>query len=148
MKLATYLIAALSATAIGAGLAVAQNDALPLDTPTVIDGVETVCTGSALETRDDPQWRSYPFRLEFVGRGGQYLGEETVSVSGNGHSVTVQCKGPWVLMKLPRGTYRVDSEVADAGHKGMTVRSPGHAIVRFQNAGGGLSPPEPRVAYR
>lgn len=136
MKLIHYSISALAATAIGAGFAFAQSDVTPMDTPTMIDGVETVCTGGALEVREDPQWRDYPFRLEFVGREGQYLGDEIVSVTGNGHSVMVHCKGPWLLMKLPRGTYHVDMDVAEAGHKTMTMRSPAHAIVRFPNAGG------------
>jgi hypothetical protein len=109
----------------------------------MIDGIETVCTGDS-DVRDNPEWRAYPFRLEFLGRNGQYLGDETVSVTGNGHSVMFHCKGPWVLMKLPRGTYHVDTQVADAGHRAVTVRSPGHAIMRFQNAGSAVR--SPRIA--
>ena len=76
--------------------------------------------------------------LEFAGKDGQYLGDETVNVSGNGHSVSVRCGGPWVLMKLPAGTYHVSTDVAEAGHKDVTVHVPGHVIVRFPGAGGAV----------
>jgi hypothetical protein len=148
MRLLHYSLAAFAATALGAGLAVAQSDVPPPDTQTVIDGVETVCTGSALEAREDPRWRNYPFHLEFVGKDGQYLGDEMVSVTGNGHSVSVHCDGPWVLMKLPRGSYHVAVDVAEAGHRDVTVRSPAHRIMRFPYAGGEVSslPRSRRVA--
>jgi hypothetical protein len=144
MRLLSYSAAALLASAIGAGLALAQSDSIPADTPTMIDGIETVCTGADSDIRDNPEWRAYPFQLEFVGVNGRYLGDEVISVTGNGHSMMFHCKGPWVLMKLPRGTYHVDMDVADAGHRTMTVRSPGHAIMRFQNAGGAAI--GPRIA--
>ena len=141
MKLLSYSLAACAATAIGASLAFAQTDVMPSDTPMTVDGVETVCTGSDLDTREDPRWRDYPFHLEFVGKDGQYLGDETVTVTGNGHSVTVHCAGPWVLMKLPRGAYHVGMDIAEAGHRDITLRSPVHRIMRFPGTGGEVSSP-------
>jgi hypothetical protein len=136
MKLLHYSIAALAAAATGTCVAFAQTDLAPVDTPSTTDGIQTVCTGGAYEARQDPRWRDYPFRLEFVGKDGQYLGDEVVNISGNGRSVVIHCQGPWVLMNLPRGAYHVDIDVADAGHKAMTLRSPVHAIIRFPDAGG------------
>ena len=141
MRLLSYSAAAFIASAIGAGLAFAQSDTMPIDAPMTIDGIETVCTGGDSDARDNPQWRDYSFKLEFVGKNGQYLGDEMVSVTGNGHSVSVHCKGPWVLMKLPSGTYHVDMDVADAGRRSMTVRAPGRTIMHFENAGGAVSAP-------
>ena len=121
-----------------AGLA--QSPALDDGQPMMVNGIETVCTGTTTDVRDDPRWRAYSLRLEFTGKDGQYLGDETVNVSGNGHSVSVHCGGPWVLMKLPNGSYKVSADVAEAGHKDVTVRAPGRVIVRFPNAGGAVEP--------
>ena len=105
-----------------------------------ISGVETVCTGTTTDVRADPQWRAYPFHLEVAGRDGQYLGDERVTVTGNGHSVSVQCSGPWVLMKLPAGSYKVSLDVPDAGHKDVTMQVPGQTVVHFGDAGGEVAP--------
>ncbi|HXI99934.1 MAG TPA: hypothetical protein VNH44_01850 [Micropepsaceae bacterium] len=135
-----YLIGVLLASGLAAGVALAQNSQPKDEQPMTVDGVETVCTGSSSEVRADPQWRSYPFHLEVAGKDGQYLGDEKVTVSGNGHSVSVQCSGPWVLMKLPAGDYKVSLDVPDAGHKDVTVKVPGRTVVNFPQAGGAEAP--------
>src|SRR5450631_1521516 len=120
-----HLAAIVSASVLGAGTVWAQSDA-PMDgQPMTISGVETVCTGTTTDVRADPQWRAYPFHLEVAGKDGQYLGDENVTVSGNGHSVSVKCGGPWVLMKLPAGSYNVSLDVPEAGHKDVTMQVPG-----------------------
>jgi hypothetical protein len=135
-----HLAAIVSASVLGAGTAWAQSDA-PMDgQPMTISGVETVCTGTTTDVRADPQWRAYPFHLEVAGKDGQYLGDENVTVSGNGHSVSVKCGGPWVLMKLPAGSYKVSLDVREAGHKDVTMQVPGRTVVHFENAGGDVAP--------
>jgi len=129
---AAFLLAGLAAS----GMAFAQSNSLPENQPMDINGVQAVCTGTTTDVRMDPQWQSYSLRLEFAGKAGQYLGDETVNISGNGKSVSVHCGGPWVLMKLPAGTYHVSTDVADAGHKDVTVHVPAQVVVRFPNAGG------------
>jgi hypothetical protein len=131
---AAVLLAGLAAS----GMAFAQTNSLPENQPTDINGVQAVCTGTTSDVRMDPQWRSYSLRLEFAGKAGQYLGDETVNVSGNGKSVSVHCGGPWVLMQLPAGTYHVSTDVADAGHKDVTIHVPGQVVVRFPDAGGSV----------
>jgi len=143
----SQITAFLFMTALGAGSALAQSQMPAEDQPATIDGVETVCTGASLEARAMPEWRAYPMRIEFVGKGGQYLGDEQVTISGNGKSVSVHCAGPWVLMKLPNGTYKVSADVADAGHRDFSIRVPGRAVVRFPDAGGVLQP-SGRIAAR
>jgi hypothetical protein len=132
MRIAQKTAVFLTAAMLNPAGAFAQNDGQP----TTVGGVETVCTGTTTDVREDPKWQAYSLRLEFTGKDGQYLGDEQVNVSGNGRSVSVHCNGPWVLMKLPAGTYKVSADVADAGHKDVTVRVPGRVIVRFPNAGG------------
>ena len=120
--------------------ALAQSPGLDDGQPMMVNGVETVCTGTTTDVRDDPRWRDYSLRLEFTGKDGQYLGDETVNVSGNGRSISVHCGGPWVLMKLPSGSYKVSADVAEAGHQDITVRAPGRVILRFPHAGGEVDP--------
>ena len=116
------------------------------DQPFDVNGTEVVCTGIDSDSRADPRWRSYPLKLEFAGAGGQYLGEERVTVTGNGVNVNVRCKGPWVLMKLPAGTYQVHAEAANAGAKNVTVTVSGRgqtrSVIVFPAAGGAITPAE------
>ena len=153
MKFSQSVLAVLAASALATTVALAQETLIE-DMPKAIDGIETVCDGVTIANRNDARWRAYPLRLEFAGKGGQYLGGETVSVKGNELDVSVQCKGPWVLMKLPAGSYHVTADVPDAGHKEMNVRVParGQSVVLFSfpNAGGEITKPvsEPRVAAR
>ena len=139
MKSAPFA-AVLVASGLLAGAALAQSKSPVDEQPMTVNGVETVCTGASADVRADPQWRAYPFHLEVAGKDGQYLADAKVSVSGNGHSVSVQCNGPWVLMKLPAGSYKVSLDVPDAGHKDVTVTVPGRTIVSFGNAGGEAPP--------
>ena len=132
--------AILFAGALGAGAALAQSETPKDEQPMTISGVETVCTGTTTDVRADPQWRAYPFHLEVAGKDGQYLGDEKVTVTGNGHSVSVQCSGPWVLMKLPAGSYKVSLDVPEGGHKDVTMQVPGRTVVHFPNAGGEVGP--------
>jgi len=134
-------------TLLAAGLAVAQTQTPADDQPTTINGIETVCTGTTVDNRADPQWRAFGFHLEFAGKGGQYLGDEQVNVSGNGHSVSVKCGGPWVLMKLPAGMYHVTADVPDGGHRDFSMRVPGHMVLHFPG-GGGEVVPSGQVAIR
>jgi hypothetical protein len=144
-------VAVLAVSTLAATASLAQEN-LAADMPKAIDGIETVCDGTTIANRNDPKWRAYSLRLEFAGKGGQYLGGETVSVKGDEIDVTVQCQGPWVLMKLPAGSYHVSADVPDAGHKEMNVRVPasGQQVVvfSFPNAGGEITRPasQPRVA--
>lgn len=116
-----------------AGIWAAQSavaEELAADQPTNVAGIETVCTGTSLEARSDPRWNTYPLRLEFSSASGHYLGDETVTITGNGKSVDVSCAGPWILMKLPEGNYKVDAEVADAGRKTITAHVPASGQAR------------------
>jgi hypothetical protein len=130
----------LAAVALSAGTALAQTQSMQDEQPMNINGVETACTGTSLEVRSDPRWTSYPFHLEVAGKDGQYLGDEKVTVSGNGASVSVQCSGPWVLMKLPSGSYRVSLDVPEGGHRDLTMHVPGKTVVHFPGGGGEETP--------
>ena len=141
MKLASktaFLLAGLAAS----GVAYAQSNTLSDGQPMDVNGVQSVCTGVTSDTRMNPEWKNYSLRLEFAGKAGQYLGDETVNAATE-KSVPYIARGPWVLMMLPPGTYHVAVDVADAGHKDITVHVPGHVVVRFpecRQAGSAIGP--------
>ena len=152
MKLVQSTAAVLAAAALASTAALAQE--LTNNEPKAIDGIETVCDGISLNDRNEPKWRAFTLRMEFAGKGGQYLGGQTVNVKGQEIDVSVTCKGPWVLMKLPAGSYHISADVPDAGHKEMNVRVPASgqhvAMFSFPNAGGEITKPveTPRIASR
>lgn len=82
------------------------------NTPTEVNGVETVCTGIDSDTRKDPRWAAYPLRLEFAAGNRAYVSNETVNITNaQGSVLHVQCPGAWVLAKLPAGKYSVTASV-------------------------------------
>jgi hypothetical protein len=77
------------------------------DTPTAINGVETVCTGVG-SAKDDPRWGAYPIKVVLATAGGANLANAHVSLSQNGKEVAgLDCDAPWILFKAPPGNYRV-----------------------------------------
>jgi hypothetical protein len=94
-----------------ASTAPAMADPMSMDKPVQMNGLETVCTGVG-ETKDDPQWLSYPVRIEFSNGGAQYLSGATVRISRGADTVaTLDCPGAWVLLRGAPGAYRVDASI-------------------------------------
>ncbi len=115
-------------------------DRLPVDAPTRIGDLEAVCTGIGLDSRQDPRWLSYPLRVEVAGRGGQYLGDVALTVARDGKEViTVQCDGPWILLRLPAGRYQIRGETEGKAAESTALVPPagqGRVILRFSDLGG------------
>ena len=130
--------------AVSCGAFAQTSGSLPLDTPTTIDGVETVCTGVAVDPADMPRWNKYPLKVVVAGKNGQFLAGEEVSVSQGGRKlVSATCDGPWLLFKLSPGEYRVsatlDGKTVDAvAHVPKTGQ--GRIALRFPAVGGAVSP--------
>ncbi|HEX4158852.1 MAG TPA: hypothetical protein VHY79_10280 [Rhizomicrobium sp.] len=84
---------------------------MPMDTPVPIGGAQAVCTGVGQGAEDDPRWTSFPIRLVFSNKGAQYLSGAHVDLStANGKALgSLDCDGPWVLLGLSPGTYRVSA---------------------------------------
>ena len=77
----------------------------------VIGGVETVCTGVG-SAKDNPAWSAYPVKLVFANPAGQNLAQVHVAVmQGAKPVVETDCDAPWLLMKLPAGSYNVSATV-------------------------------------
>jgi len=107
---------ALAAVATGALLGFvwpANADPLPMDQPVTVNGIESVCTGVG-SAEDNPQWKTYPVRVEFSNGGAQYLSGAHVTLSQGGKTLTdFDCAGPWVLFQLKPGSYKVTATITD-----------------------------------
>jgi len=109
-----------SAIAIAFGIAAGPALVMPLltssaqavqDQPVMIGGMETVCTGVG-SAKDNPAWSGYPVKLVFANPAGEDLAQVHVAVMQGGKSVVeTECDAPWLLMKLPAGSYNVSAAV-------------------------------------
>ena len=105
----------------------AGQGSIPMDTPTTIGGAQAVCTGIG-EQAQNPQWLAYPLRIEFSNGGAQYLsGAHVELTTAAGHPVAgLDCNGPWVLFRVPPGTYKVTATLMSqpGGTSSATVTAP------------------------
>lgn len=143
---AVHLAALMFGCSLFAGPSIAYADEalrLPFDTPTMVDGVETVCTGIGQDSRADPRWNGYPLKVVLAGEGGQYLGEAQVNVAAEGETkMDVRCGGPWVLFKLEPGRYTVTAAINGNTAKSIAYVSAtgqGRIVLRFPAVGGAIS---------
>ncbi len=83
-------------------------------------GIKYACAGVGKVSRNDPRWTSFPVKLEFAAANGDFLGDPAVTVTdGGGKQVfQAQCDGPWVLIELPAGSYKVHA----TGQKGQYTK--------------------------
>ena len=93
-------------TGFSALAALAATQALAVqDTPTSINGVETVCTGVG-SAKDDPRWKAYPVKIVLATTGGADLANAHITLTKGGQPVVeTDCDAPWVLFKAPAGQY-------------------------------------------
>jgi hypothetical protein len=144
MILVPILLAASAAVATE-NSAMSRPSALLPDIPTKVGNVEAVCTGIGLDSRQNPAWLAYPLKVEFVGRGGQYLGDVHMALSQRKKVLAqISCGGPWVLFQAPAGRYEIE-----ANTEGKLVSSPAvvsangqsRIILRFPDLGGEIEHP-------
>jgi hypothetical protein len=108
--------AALALSALAAVPALAQEGDPILEA----NGVKYACAGVGKASRGDPRWAAFRVRLEFAAANGDFLGDPAVTViDGSGKQVfQAQCNGPWVLIELPAGGYKVHA----TGQKGQYAK--------------------------
>ena len=116
---------------------------MPVDQVTTVDGVEAICSGIGKGTQTTPA-TNFPVKFETVGAYGQWLGNASYSISGNGQQVNLQCSGPWVSARLNPGNYTVTVNVPGGGAKTQKVSVPAsgsrEVMFRFENVHEGESP--------
>jgi hypothetical protein len=71
------------------------------------------CSGVGLEEREAAEQVPHNLRLVFAQADGHYLGgvETRLSDMAGAEILTVRCPGPWVLLNLPAGRYRVTASL-------------------------------------
>jgi hypothetical protein len=110
---------------------------LAIDQPAQVDGVRVACTGIGDYEEQEARWNNYPVKLETVGGYGQWLGDQDVTIHGNGQNVSVHCDAPWVVVALRPGRYDATLSIpnAEPKHVAFSVPRSGQrdVIVRFQN---------------
>lgn len=100
---------------------------LPVDAPTKMGNVTAVCTGVG-SAKDNPEWASWPIKLEFSNGGAQFVSGENVKLMNQtGASIAeFDCTGPWVLLSLPKGSYSVTASVpqSNSGPRSVKFETP------------------------
>ena len=139
-------------SSIAIGLAVTLGPALVLpllsggaqavqDQPVTIGGIETVCTGVG-SAKDNPAWSAYPVKLVFANPAGENLAAVHVAVSQGGRVlVETDCDAPWLLLKLPAGTYAATATFASGtgprtGKADFAIKRSGQQTVNVMIGGG------------
>ncbi len=130
---ALMLIGAASVLATGVAFARGGYERLPDDQPVTIDGVHMACTGVGDEAKENPEWRNYSVRLEFAGGEQQYLADLDVSLERmNGDQlISVRCGGPWLLVDLDPGKYRLRAVYGRDLTKTVVITAPDHGQKRI-----------------
>lgn len=136
------LAAAALLSALVAGTALAQT-ADPIRTQA---GIRYACTGVDADSREDPRWKQFAARLVFAAGSGDYLSQVTVRVVDAGGKTVVEVAdcGPWLLLDLPQGRYRIFASAPDGqarrhdGSGALNVGGSGRseAIIRFPDISG------------
>ena len=132
MKLATAILASILAGGLWLFSPFARADQpMPMDAPTTIGGVDTVCTGIGEEAQKDPRWLAYPVRIEFSNGGAQYLSGAHVELATAGGKpiLNLDCQGAWVLFHLGPGSYKVTATLMSqpGGGTASATFSPPHS---------------------
>ena len=126
------------------GLPASESVSLAPDTPVKVGSLEAVCTGIGLDARENPVWSGYPLKVEFAGRGGQYLGDVRVTLFLHGTVLAaISCSGPWVLFRLPAGKYRIDANIDDRIVSSTAIvpaTGQSRVILRYPDLGGQIEP--------
>ena len=122
------MTAAAAGFAFATAIMMADEAAAVQDTPTSINGVDTVCTGVG-SAKDDPRWKAYPVKIVLATTGGANLANAHVSLSKDNKEVAgLDCDAPWILFKPPAGSYTATATL---------IGGSGSAHASFSTAGSG-----------
>lgn len=124
-----FLMAATAAGfAFATAIMMADEAAAVQDTPTTINGVETVCTGVG-SAKDDPRWAAYPVKIVLSTPGGANLASAHISlVKDNKEVAALDCDAPWILFKPPAGSYTATASLiggSRSAHAGFSTSGSG-----------------------
>lgn len=81
-----------------------------------------LCTGLGLDAREEAAAFPHTLKLVFAAVNGNYVGDVALTVSsGKTEVFTGTCDGPWLLMNLDPGQYKVTAEF-EGQKRSVTVK--------------------------
>ena len=81
-----------------------------------------LCTGLGLDAREEAAAFPHTLKLVFAAVNGDYVGNVAINVSrGKTEVFSGNCDGPWLLMNLDPGQYKVTAEF-EGQMKSVTVK--------------------------
>lgn len=122
-----------AAPAPAAPMAAAPAQGLPVDQETTVSGTQVMCGGIGKD-ESDPTYASYSAKIEAAGGYGQWLGDNDLTIAGNGQNIVAHCRGPWFMAKLAPGSYKVTVNHGTLSHTAsLSVAASGQhkIVVRF-----------------
>lgn len=116
-----FLISTVSLFSAAAVLAATQALAVQ-DTPTNINGIDTVCTGVG-SAKDDPRWKDYSVKIVLATTGGADLANAHITLATGGQTlVETDCDAPWILFKAPAGKYSATATLIGGSGQSHSAR--------------------------
>jgi hypothetical protein len=117
----------------------AGTSSMPQDRSVTMNGVDVACTGIG-SAKDDPQWKTWPVKVEFSNGAGQFLaGEHVTLAKGKDRIADFVCDANWVLFRAPSGDYTVTAALTgheDKAHSAhFSPPASGQKIVEIQFPG-------------
>lgn len=103
------------------------------DQATNVSGVQVMCGGIGSD-ESDPKYAGYPAKIEVAGGYGQWVGNNDITVAGEGLNIAAHCRGPWFMAQLQPGRYRVTAAHGTLSHTAsLSVAANGQhkIVVRF-----------------
>jgi hypothetical protein len=89
-----------------------EGVALTQDKLSTIDGMQVVCTGVG-SAKSNPRWSSFPVKLVFANRRGEFTAGENVDIRQGDRSVLrTSCDAPWLLLSPAAGHYQVSATLS------------------------------------
>ena len=121
--IAALVAAPLVLTAPAAADVATEPTVVALDSETSVGGMPVACTGIG-QTKLDPRWSSYPVRVELSDAQDKYVADGAITLR-DAHGKTllsVQCAGPWILLKPAPGAYTVEGWLPGVSAKPRSAR--------------------------
>ena len=98
-----------------------------------------LCAGISEEGRAEAEAYPHNLKLVYAEPSGAYLGEVDTTISANGKTIaSAYCEGPWLMMNLPAGAYKVTAKyMGQSKTVSVSVGKSGEVkkVITFKDAG-------------
>ena len=88
----SIVLGGVALAALAVAPAFAQSTALKVNEIAEVQGVKTACGGASLDDQQAMGTQNFPVTLKLVGGYGQWLGEENLTITGGGQTISLPAK--------------------------------------------------------